>query len=156
VTTHLEGESREVGRIAAALAKDLPAGRCLVLGGETTVTLRGSGTGGRNLETALAAGIALDGWPNRAIATFATDGEDGPSGAAGAIVDGLTHRRAQELGMDSRGYLDDNNSLRYFEGVGGLIRTGPTGTNVNDLIFVFHYQDGDALGGPANGWERET
>ncbi len=146
LSTSVEGEAREVARVAAALAKDLARhGRplrppaCLVLGGETTVTLRGSGRGGRNQELALAAAIALDGWPGVLIATLATDGNDGPTDAAGAIASGETIAQGRALGLEARAYLANNDSYTYFDRLGGLIRTGPTNTNVNDLLFVLAY-----------------
>jgi hydroxypyruvate reductase len=138
LTTHLEGEAREAGLIAAAIAKDTPPGRCLILGGETTVTLRGDGLGGRNLETALAAAIALERWPARVIASFATDGEDGPTDAAGAVVTGKT------VGADGRlkaaAALQNNDSYTFFHNLETtLLQPGPTGTNVNDLILILTY-----------------
>ncbi len=139
LTTSLEGEAREVGKFAAALAKDAPENSVIVLGAETTVTLKGSGNGGRNQELALAAAIALDGWPDRIVAGFATDGEDGPTAAAGALVSGETVSQAHFIDIDAVIYLDNNDSYSFFEKVGGHICTGPTGTNVNDLIFVIHY-----------------
>jgi len=140
LTTHLEGEASEVGRVAAALAKDTPAGACLILGGETTVTLRGQGKGGRNQELALAAAMALDGYTGAVVASFATDGDDGPTDAAGAIITGNTLSLAQSKGIDARSYLDNNNSYNFFDQVGGLIQTGQTGTNVNDLLFILKYK----------------
>jgi hydroxypyruvate reductase len=144
LTGYLEGEAREAGKFAAAIAKELLPGQCAILGGETTVTVRGSGMGGRNLELALSAAIALDGWPNRVIATFATDGEDGPTGAAGAVVTGETAALGRTLHLDARAYLDHNDSYTFFKNVDDvghgrhLLITGPTGTNVNDLIFIIH------------------
>ncbi len=103
LSTFIEGEAREVGRVMAGLAKGLirdegPVKRpaCLVAGGETTVTLRGDGKGGRNQEMALAAAIALAGWPNSLIVCLGTDGTDGPTDAAGALADGTTISRAEE------------------------------------------------------------
>jgi glycerate 2-kinase len=139
LTVHLEGEAREIGKVAASLAKDAKDGSCLVLGGETTVTVRGPGKGGRNQELALAAAVSLDGWERTAIISFASDGEDGPTDAAGAIVTGETITRARNLSIDPLLYLDQNDSYRFFEEVGGHIRTGPTGTNVNDLVFILKY-----------------
>jgi hydroxypyruvate reductase len=141
--THIEGEAREVARVAAALAKGMrlhgdplspPA--CLVWGGETTVTIRGEGKGGRNQELALAAALALDGWPDLLLMALATDGTDGPTDAAGAVVTGETMARARGLGLDARAALHVNDSYRFFDALGDLIRTGPTGTNVNDLLFI--------------------
>jgi hydroxypyruvate reductase len=141
--TYVEGEAREVAQVAAALAKGMRADgdplsppACLVWGGETTVTIRGEGKGGRNQELALAAALALDGWPGVLVMALATDGTDGPTDAAGAVVTGETMARARELGLDARAALDANDSYPFFDALGGLIRTGPTGTNVNDLLFV--------------------
>ena len=147
LSTYVEGEAREVARVAAALAKGvrahsdpLPPPACLVWGGETTVTVRGHGTGGRNQELALAAALALDGWPGVLVMALATDGTDGPTDAAGAIVTGETVARARALGLDPRAALEANDSYSLFDALGdrpsGLIRTGPTGTNVNDLLLV--------------------
>jgi glycerate 2-kinase len=143
LSTYVEGEAREVARVAAALAKGmrvhgdpLPPPACLVWGGETTVTIRGEGKGGRNQELALAAALALDGWPGTLVMALATDGTDGPTDAAGAIVTGETVARARARGLDPRVALAANDSYPFFEALGDLIRTGPTGTNVNDLLFV--------------------
>ena len=136
LTTHLEGEAREVGKVAAALAKGLQPAQALLLGGETTVTLRGEGRGGRNQELALAAAIALEGWPDRLIVALATDGEDGPTPAAGAWVTGETVAQARALGLEAAVFLANNDSYPFFQQVGGLLETGPTGTNVNDLLLI--------------------
>lgn len=143
LTTFLEGEAREVGVVLAGLARELatydrpvPRPACLVLGGETTVTLRGDGTGGRNQEMALSAALHLDGVGHSVVATFATDGGDGPTDAAGAIVDGTTVARAAEADVDLRAALARNDSYRALDALDALYRTGPTGTNVNDLAFV--------------------
>jgi glycerate 2-kinase len=136
-----QGEAREAGRRFAQLLID-NAGygpKCLVAGGETTVIVRGSGKGGRNQEAALAAAIAIAGRPNIALAAFATDGVDGPTDAAGAIVTGDTVDRARLLGLDPRLYLDDNNAYAIFSALGDLVMTGPTGTNVNDLLIGLAY-----------------
>ncbi len=144
VTTWLEGEAREVGRVAAALAKGLlrdeaPLARpaCWVLGGETTVTVQGQGRGGRNQELALAAALALAGWEGALVAALATDGNDGPTDAAGAIATGSTIARGRAAGLDALAFLADNDSYHYFSALGDLIITGPTNTNVNDLLFIF-------------------
>ncbi len=157
LTTFVEGEAREVGRLVAGLAKGLareesvyrPAdGRpqevvrlsppaCLVLGGETTVTLRGDGKGGRNQEMALAAALSLAGWKGVLVACLATDGTDGPTDAAGAFADGTTIARATDLGLDAQAYLARNDAYHFFQKLDDLILTGPTKTNVNDLILVF-------------------
>ncbi len=144
LTTFLEGEAREVGKVLAGLAKGMardesplvrPA--CLVLGGETTVTLRGNGLGGRNQEMALAAAIALQGWPDVLVVCLGTDGTDGPTDAAGAFADGDTVQRAQALGLDPLDFLARNDAYHFFRALDDLIITGPTQTNVNDLAFVF-------------------
>ena len=144
ITTHMEGEAREVARLLAGIAKDLvirkrpiapPA--CLVFGGETTVTVLGNGRGGRNQEMALAAAIALQGIPNAAALCLGTDGNDGPTDAAGGLIDGYTVARGEARGMDARSYLADNNSYEFLKAVGDLVVTGPTRTNVNDLALIF-------------------
>ncbi len=144
LSTYVEGEAREVGKVFAALGKEIvrygrPLTRpaCLVAGGETTVTIRGKGKGGRNQELALAAALALDGWEDVYVVGLATDGTDGPTDAAGAIASGSTVARARALGLSAEEYLADNDSYHFFEALGELIVTGPTNTNVNDLIFVF-------------------
>lgn len=149
LTTHLEGEAREVGRVAAAIARDTQPGCCRILGGETTVTLRGKGIGGRNQETALAAAIALAGKPRTVLASVATDGDDGPTGAAGAVVTGETAVFARQNQLDPVAFLDNNDSYTFFTRFDNhhlsghpartLIKTGQTGTNVNDLIIILTY-----------------
>ena len=141
--TYVEGEAREVAKVAAALAKGLrahddplPPPACIVWGGETTVTIRGKGKGGRNQELALAAALALEGWPGVLLMALATDGTDGPTDAAGAVITGETVARARSMGLDPWAALEANDSYTFFDKLGGLIRTGPTGTNVNDLLFV--------------------
>jgi hydroxypyruvate reductase len=147
LSTYVEGEAREVAKVAAALAKGvrahgdpLPPPACLVWGGETTVTIRGAGKGGRNQELALAAALALEGWPGVLVMALATDGTDGPTDGAGAVATGETVARARTLGLDPRAALTANDSYHFFDALGDLlgdlIRTGPTGTNVNDLLFV--------------------
>ncbi len=143
LTTSLTGEAREAGRTLAAIASEVrrsgnpvapPA--CLLAAGETTVTVRGGGRGGRNQEVALGAAVALDGTPGILVAAMGTDGIDGPTDAAGAIVTGNTVRRATELGLDVRRALEDNDSYPFFKALDDLILTGPTGTNVMDLTLV--------------------
>lgn len=148
LTTHLEGEAREAGQFAAALAKDNPPNRCLILGGETTVTLQGNGRGGRNQELALSAAIALDGWPNRVIVSLATDGEDGPTDAAGAMVTGETAVTARRHHLNPITFLQTNDSYAFFSELDTAvaqakpphhIKIGATGTNVNDLVIILTY-----------------
>jgi len=144
VSTFIEGEAREVARVAAALAKEItrydrPVARpaCVVWGGETTVTVQGDGLGGRNQELALAAALALDGWPDVALVALATDGTDGPTDAAGALVTGETIARAFRQGLAPADYMARRDSYRFFQQLGDLVITGPTQTNVNDLMLLF-------------------
>jgi glycerate 2-kinase len=111
-----------------------------VLGGETTVTLRGRGKGGRNTEFALAAVSQLADLPKVMLITLATDGEDGPTDAAGAIVTGDTFRRAAGLGLHDGEFLEGNDSYPFFSALDDLLKPGPTGTNVNDLVFLLAFQ----------------
>jgi glycerate 2-kinase len=136
-----QGEAREAGRrFAGLLIGRTGRGRAsLIAGGETTVTVRGGGKGGRNQEAALAAAIAMEGKAGIAMATLATDGVDGPTDAAGAIVTGRTLERARRLGMDPVRYLENNDSYSFFSALRDLIVTGPTGTNVNDLFIGLVY-----------------
>jgi glycerate 2-kinase len=143
LSTYIEGEAREVGRVVAGLAKEVaaygrPAPRpaCLILGGETTVTVRGQGKGGRNQELALAAALALDGWDDVAVVALATDGSDGPTDAAGAVATGDSAARARRLGLDPARHLAENDAYAFFASLGDLLQTGPTNTNVNDLTFI--------------------
>jgi hydroxypyruvate reductase len=144
LTTYLQGEARQAGRWLAAIARQIvstgqpllpPA--CLVVGGETTVTLLGDGLGGRNQEMALGAVTDLAGLPGVLLVTLATDGGDGPTDAAGAVVTGETLQRATRLGLHPGNYLSRNDAYHFFQALGDLFVTGPTGTNVNDLAFVF-------------------
>jgi hydroxypyruvate reductase len=141
LTTSLQGEAREAGRDLAQALREAVAIRprpfCLIAGGETTVTIRGPGRGGRNQELALAAAPALAGLHNVMLVALATDGEDGPTDAAGAVVTGESAGRAGSLGLDAASLLSRNDSYRFFEGLGDLLKPGPTGTNVNDLTFLF-------------------
>jgi hydroxypyruvate reductase len=144
LSTFVEGEAREVARVHAAVAKEIRAsGRpvsrpaCVISGGETTVTVRGQGLGGRNQEFALAAAIDIAGFPdNMLILSAGTDGTDGPTDAAGAMADPTTLDRAQALGLDAAAFLRNNDSYRFFEATGDLIKTGPTGTNVADIQLI--------------------
>lgn len=140
LSTLIEGETRDVAGMHAAILKEaIASGRparppvCLISGGETTVTLRGDGLGGRNQEFALACALALDGITGAVALSGGTDGSDGPTDAAGAIADGRTLRRAHEAGLDAAALLARNDSYHFFDALGDLIRTGPTGTNVMDV-----------------------
>lgn len=146
LSTFVEGEAREVGKVFAALAKEIahsghPLQRpaCVIAGGETTVTVRGDGLGGRNQELVLSAALAIAGLQDVAILSLGTDGTDGPTDAAGAIATGRTTTRAAEGGLAPARYLADNDAYHFFERLGDLIITGPTNTNVNDLTFVFAF-----------------
>ncbi len=146
VTTWVEGEAREVAKVMAGVAKGLirhhsplPPPACLIFGGETTVTVRGDGAGGRSQEMALSAAIALDGWENVAVMAAGTDGTDGPTDAAGGIAHGEVLARARALGLDPQAFLDANDSYHFLRQTDTLLVTGPTNTNVNDLVFVYAF-----------------
>ncbi len=144
LSTSLVGEAREVGKVLAAVARECvqhgqPAAppACLLAGGETTVTLRRlGGEGGRCRELALGAALALDGLPDVSLAAFGTDGRDGAGEAAGALVDGTSADRARAAGRDPRRDLDHHHSGPFFDTLGDAVVTGPTGTNVNDLLVL--------------------
>ncbi len=143
LTTSLEGEAREAARVIAAVARSIRASRiplglpaCVVASGETTVTVRGPGKGGRCQEFALAAALAIAGWPNALMLGFGTDGTDGPTDAAGAIADGTTLERARALGLDPVRSLETNDAYSFFSALTDLILIGPTNTNVNDLYLA--------------------
>jgi glycerate 2-kinase len=136
----IEGETRDVAKVHTAIGKEIiksgnPVKRpsCVISGGETTVTIRGDGLGGRNTEFVLAAAIELRGVDGITVLSGGTDGTDGPTDAAGAVADGKTHARALNKGMKPEEYLRNNDSYHFFEAAGGLVKTGPTMTNVMDL-----------------------
>jgi hydroxypyruvate reductase len=147
VDAELQGEARVVAQQLAQQARARLAGmsagerRCLLWGGETTVTVRGNGKGGRNQELALAFALSIED-ADVAMLSAGTDGSDGPTDAAGAMVDGATAAEARRIGLDAAAYLDDNDSYTYFHRLDELtgwhshFRTGPTGTNVMDLQVV--------------------
>ncbi len=145
LTTYLEGEAQTVASFAVALAKEIqstdqpvPRPACLILGGETTVTLgQNPGHGGRNQELALAAAIRLQASEGITLVALATDGTDGPTDSAGGIVDGGTVARGQQQGLDALDSLHRHDAYPYLLATQDLLITGPTRTNVNDLIFVF-------------------
>jgi len=140
LTNELQGEAREVGReLAHHLRVSISEETrpfCLIAGGETTVTIKGNGKGGRNQEVALAAVEELAGLKDVVLIAFATDGDDGPTDAAGAVVTGESAQRAAPLGLPAADYLSKNNAYPFFDKLGDLLKTGPTGTNVNDLILL--------------------
>jgi glycerate 2-kinase len=130
-----------VGRMLAAVGKEIcfsghpiapPA--CVLAGGETTVTLQGHGKGGRNQELALGAAIALDGMSRISLLSAGTDGTDGPTDAAGAFVDGATCHRARGRGLNPADFLSSHDSYHFFAALGDLLITGPTRTNVMDIM----------------------
>ncbi len=144
LSSMVEGESREVARVHSAVAKEIlstanpcPLPACVISGGETTVTLQGEGLGGRNQEFCLAAALDLVGCPPRVVILSAgTDGNDGPTDAAGAIVDPLTVRRGTEAGLQPRHFLATNDTYHFLEKTGDLLITGPTRTNVMDVRLI--------------------
>jgi len=143
LSSFIEGEAREAALFHSAIAKEIistdnPVSRpaCVISGGETTVTIRSDGRGGRNQEFALAAAIEIDGTEGVAILSGGTDGTDGPTDAAGGIVDGTTIKRAKNRGLEANYYLNRNDSYRFLQAAGDLLVTGPTFTNVMDLRLV--------------------
>jgi glycerate-2-kinase len=138
LTRTMRGEARTIGIALGALAASLAPGEAtaLLCAGETTVTVRGDGCGGRNLELALSAACTLADVPERCLLAAGSDGVDGASPAAGAVVDGGTLARAAVHGHDAASALDRNDAWGFFEGLPDAIVTGPTGTNVADLVFV--------------------
>jgi glycerate 2-kinase len=141
INTNLQGEARVIGKQMAetlrATVTQKPIPFCLISGGETTVTIQGFGKGGRNQELALSAVELMGDVNNGMLISLATDGNDGPTDAAGAVVNGETFRRAKKLGMSTAEYLTRNDSFSFFDSLGDLLKPGYTGTNVNDLIFLF-------------------
>jgi glycerate 2-kinase len=135
----IEGETREIARMHAAIAREIVSSgqpvkppACIITGGETTVTIKGGGKGGRNQEFVLAAALDIAGLADVVVFSAGTDGTDGPTDAAGAVADGRTLARNPE----ARCFLDNNDSYRYFEGLGDLVITGPTDTNVADVRII--------------------
>lgn len=143
LSSTMQGETREVARVHAEILREVrnngspvSAPACLLTGGETTVTVKGAGKGGRNQEFVLSAAIAIEGLRDVLVVSAGTDGTDGPTDAAGARADGGTMGRAQALGFQLRDHLDHNDSYPVFEALGDLIKTGPTGTNVMDVSLL--------------------
>ncbi len=139
----IRGEARDAGRWLAIKARKIQKGRtgarkglCLISGGETTVTVRGRGAGGRNMELALAAALEMEGIDNITLLSAGTDGTDGPTDAAGAIVDGHSVAKGRAKGIDPEASLLDNDSYRFFQHSGDLFVSGPTGTNVMDIQLI--------------------
>ncbi len=144
ISAELQGEARDaatwLARKAIEARRGLAGGSqgkiCLISGGETTVTVRGNGMGGRNTELSLAFAQEIKGMKGITLLSAGTDGTDGPTDAAGAIVDGGTIEKAEAAGINPEDYLKNNDSYNFFKSAGGLFITGPTGTNVMDLQII--------------------
>jgi hydroxypyruvate reductase len=143
LTRSLQGEAREAARQFADLARQIrTSGRpvsapaCVIAGGETTVRVRGAGKGGRCQEFCLAGALHLAGTRDVVLLAAGTDGSDGPTDAAGALADGLSVKRGEELGLDPAARLEENDSYRFFAALGDLVTTGPTHTNLLDLSLL--------------------
>ncbi|HHL39494.1 MAG TPA: glycerate kinase [Deltaproteobacteria bacterium] len=143
LTSTITGETHEAARFLVAVAREaLSSGNparppaCILMGGETTLRVTGGGLGGRNQEFALTAALELDGIDGVTVLSAGTDGTDGPTDAAGAFADGATLVRARAAGLDAAGHLARNDSYRFFDTLGDLLRTGPTGTNVMDVMMA--------------------
>jgi glycerate 2-kinase len=144
LSTSIQGEASQVGLFFGAIAQQiartnqpLPRPACIITGGETTVTLRGKGYGGRNQEVALGAVLPFAGLENILLITLATDGGDGPTDAAGAVVSGETLERALRLGLNPQEFLNRNDSYYFFNPLKDLLKPGSTLTNVGDLTYLF-------------------
>ena len=142
LSSEITGEARDVGKWLAQKAKEIKSSRssnrplCLISGGETTVTVKGNGIGGRNMELALSFAMEIEGIEGITLLSAGTDGTDGPTDAAGAIVDGQTEVKARATGVSPEEYLRNNDSYNFFKKIDGLFITGPTGTNVMDVQIV--------------------
>lgn len=143
LSSSIVGETREAARFHGALAKEvfssghpIPKPACIISGGETTVTIKGPGKGGRNQEFVLAGAFEIMNLEKTVLLSGGTDGTDGPTDAAGAIADHTTIRRAQTLGLNAKVHLNNNDAYPFFEKLGDLLMTGPTQTNVMDVRIV--------------------
>ena len=144
LTTRLKGEASQLGPMLASIAQQvhltgepLPRPACIIAGGESTVTLRGDGRGGRNQELALSAVADLEGLSDTFLIALVTDGDDGPTDAAGAVVSGNTLSQANQMGLNHIEFLSRNAAYDFFDPLGDLLKPGPTQTNVNDLSLIF-------------------
>ena len=140
LSSSIEGETREAARFHTAIAKEvissgnpIPKPACILSGGETTVTIKGNGLGGRNQEFVLAGALEISGTEKVVLLSGGTDGTDGPTDASGAVADHTTIQRAKSMGMDPRAHLDNNDAYPFFQKLGDLLITGPTQTNVMDV-----------------------
>ena len=143
LSSMIEGDTKDaafwhsrIAREIAASSHPMPSPACLISGGETTVVIAGGGLGGRNMEFAMHAARFIEGLEDITMASIGTDGTDGPTDAAGAIVDGMTTRLSRERGIDINEYIKSNDSYHYHEKMGNLIVTGPTNTNVMDVRII--------------------
>jgi glycerate 2-kinase len=143
LSSMIEGETRFIAQVHCAIAREiiktgnpLPSPACILSGGETTVTISGNGLGGRNQEFALSASLDISGKENIVILSAGTDGIDGPTDAAGAFSDTFTLKRAKEMGLNPNRFLTNNDSYHFFQKLEDLFITGPTNTNVMDLMIV--------------------
>ncbi len=139
----IEGDTREAARFHTAIAKEvissgnpIPRPACILTGGETTVTIKGKGLGGRNQEFVLAGALEISGTEKVVLLSGGTDGTDGPTDATGAVADHTTLRRGEAMGLDPNAFLDNNNAYPFFEKLGDLLITGPTHTNVMDVRII--------------------
>ena len=143
LSSSIEGDTRDAAAWHAQIALEvlsssnpIPVPACIISGGETTVQVRGEGKGGRNMEFALQTAPLINGFENLMIASIGTDGTDGPTDAAGAVAHGFTMKNAAKMGLDINHYMDNNDSYHFFKGLGDLIITGPTHTNVMDIRII--------------------
>jgi hydroxypyruvate reductase len=143
LSSAIEGETREAARFHTAVAKQvissgnpIPKPACILSGGETTVTIKGKGLGGRNQEFVLASALEIAGIEKIVLLSGGTDGTDGPTDATGAMADHATVQRGKALGLDPKAFLDNNNAYPFFEKLGDLLITGPTYTNVMDVRII--------------------
>jgi glycerate 2-kinase len=140
LSSFIEGETREAARFHTAIVKEvissgnpIPRPACILSGGETTVTIKGNGLGGRNQEFVLAGALEISGIEKVVLLSGGTDGTDGPTDASGAVADHTTIQRAKSMGLDPRAHLDNNDAYPFFQKLGDLLITGPTQTNVMDV-----------------------
>jgi hydroxypyruvate reductase len=143
LSSSIEGETREASRFHTAIAKEVissdnpvPRPACILSGGETTVTIKGNGRGGRNQEFALAGALEISGIEKIVLLSGGTDGTDGPTDAAGALSDHTTVERAKSMGLNANAHLENNDAYPFFQKLGDLLITGPTHTNVMDVRII--------------------
>ena len=143
LSSSIEGETREASRFHTAVAKEvissgnpIPRPACILSGGETTVTIKGKGLGGRNQEFVLAGALEISGVEKVVLLSGGTDGTDGPTDASGALADHTTVRRAKTMGLNPKAHLENNDAYPFFQKLGDLLITGPTHTNVMDVRII--------------------